>query len=32
MSNLNDARKKINAIDKEMAKLFVERMNETHKT
>ena len=27
MSNLNDTRKKINAIDKEMAKLFVERMN-----
>ena len=26
MSNLNDTRKKINAIDKEMAKLFVERM------
>ena len=26
MSNLNDARQKINAIDKEMAKLFVERM------
>lgn len=27
MSDLNDARQKINAIDKEMAKLFVERMN-----
>ena len=27
MSDLNDARQKINAIDKEMAKLFVQRMN-----